>query len=419
MTDLKKDKKMIPNIRFKGFTDDWEQRKLKTIAVFNPKSNLPDQFEYVDLESVRGVNLTAHRTESLGKAPSRAQRLAQKNDIFYQTVRPYQKNNYLYELDDTDYVFSTGYAQLRPQVNSYFLFSILQRETFVQDVLNQCTGTGYPAISSKDLSEIEVDVPNDDQEQLEVGLILRRLDKTLTLHQCKLENLEKLKKLLLQKLFPKNGQCKPDIRFAGFTDDWEQRKFEELVSFIDGDRGKNYPGENDFLSNGNVLFLDTKNVRPTGFDFFHKKFISDKKDSLLRNGTLLVNDFVLTSRGTLGNVAFYSNNINTMFPKIRINSAMLIVRNRDTDYLSNTFLYTLLRGNLISKFLKVYHVGSAQPHITKKDLSKLNIELPSSLNEQNDVGILLQNLDKILTLHQRKLDELGLLKNFLLQNMFV
>ncbi|CAK1242881.1 Restriction endonuclease S subunit (HsdS) [Fructobacillus fructosus] len=161
----------------------WEQRKLKTIAVFNPKSNLPDQFEYVDLESVRGVNLTAHRTESLGKAPSRAQRLAQKNDIFYQTVRPYQKNNYLYELDDTDYVFSTGYAQLRPQVNSYFLFSILQRETFVQDVLNQCTGTGYPAISSKDLSEIEVDVPNDDQEQLEVGLILRRLDKTLTLHQ--------------------------------------------------------------------------------------------------------------------------------------------------------------------------------------------------------------------------------------------
>lgn len=191
----------VPELRFEGYTDDWEQRKLKTIAVFNPKSNLPDQFEYVDLESVKGVNLTAHRTESLGKAPSRAQRLAQKNDIFFQTVRPYQKNNYLYELDDTDYVFSTGYAQLRPQVNSYFLFSILQRKTFVQDVLNQCTGTGYPAISSKDLSEIEVDVPNDDQEQLEVGLIFRRLDKTLTLHQRKLDLLKEQKKGLLQKMF--------------------------------------------------------------------------------------------------------------------------------------------------------------------------------------------------------------------------
>lgn len=80
-----------PNIRFKGFTDDWEQRKLNEVAEFNPKSELPDEFEYVDLESVVGTEMISHRTETKDSAPSRAQRLAQPGDVFFQTVRPYQK----------------------------------------------------------------------------------------------------------------------------------------------------------------------------------------------------------------------------------------------------------------------------------------------------------------------------------------
>ena len=100
----------VPELRFAGFADDWEERKLKDIAQFNPKTVLPDEFEYVDLESVVGTEMVSHRTESKDQAPSRAQRLAQKGDVFYQTVRPYQMNNYLYDLPYDNYVFSTGYA---------------------------------------------------------------------------------------------------------------------------------------------------------------------------------------------------------------------------------------------------------------------------------------------------------------------
>src|SRR5574337_683073 len=140
----------IPELRFAGFADDWEERKLKDIAQFNPKTVLPDEFEYVDLESVVGTEMISHRTESKDQAPSRAQRLAQKGDVFYQTVRPYQMNNYLYDLPYDNYVFSTGYAQMRPNIDSYFLLNSVQNKQFVQHVLDRSTGTSYPAINSSD-----------------------------------------------------------------------------------------------------------------------------------------------------------------------------------------------------------------------------------------------------------------------------
>ena len=97
----------VDNISHKDIT--WEQRKLGKCAEFNPKSELPDTFEYVDLESVVGTDILSHRTESKSSAPSRAQRLAKKGDVFYQTVRPYQKNNCIFEKDDNNWVFSTGH----------------------------------------------------------------------------------------------------------------------------------------------------------------------------------------------------------------------------------------------------------------------------------------------------------------------
>ncbi len=166
-------------------TDAWEQRKLGKLADFNPRSNLPDEFKYVDLESVVGTELTGYRFENKLSAPSRAQRLAQKGDIFYQTVRPYQKNNYLFEFEDENFVFSTGYAQLRPLINGRFLFSKLQEDRFVQQVLDKCTGTSYPAINSSDLSEIKVYIPDNKQEQQKIGSFFTALDRLITTHQRK------------------------------------------------------------------------------------------------------------------------------------------------------------------------------------------------------------------------------------------
>ena len=191
----------VPEIRFKGFTDAWEQRKLGELALFNPKDELPQIFEYVDLESVVGTEMLSHRTEVKSSAPSRAQRLAHTGDLFYQTVRPYQKNNYLFEKPDNNYVFSTGYAQMRPYVDGYFLLSLVQSERFVKVVLDNCTGTSYPAINANDLAEIEVAAPSDESEAQKIGTIFRSIDNLITLHQRELEKLKNFKKACLEKMF--------------------------------------------------------------------------------------------------------------------------------------------------------------------------------------------------------------------------
>ena len=191
----------VPEIRFAGFTNAWEQRKLGELAIFNPKAELPEIFEYVDLESVVGTEMLSHRTESKRTAPSRAQRLAQTGDLFYQTVRPYQKNNYLFEKPDKNYVFSTGYAQMRPLVDGRFLLCLVQNEGFVKVVLDNCTGTSYPAINSNDLAQIEVYSPSDPREQKQIGDFFKDIDNLITLHQCKCDKLKEIKNSLLQKMF--------------------------------------------------------------------------------------------------------------------------------------------------------------------------------------------------------------------------
>ena len=146
---------------------------------------LTETFEYVDLESVVGTEMVSHRTETRETAPSRAQRLARTGDVFFQTVRPYQRNNYLFEKPDNNYVFSTGYAQMRPKIDAEFLMCFLQTDSFVKVVLDNCTGTSYPAINSNDLSNLEIVLPASDDEQRRIGSFISNLDNLITLHQLK------------------------------------------------------------------------------------------------------------------------------------------------------------------------------------------------------------------------------------------
>ncbi|MEB7790934.1 restriction endonuclease subunit S [Enterococcus sp. C81] len=209
----------------------------------------------------------------------------------------------------------------------------------------------------------------------------------------------------------------PRLRFRGFQDDWEHRKLDDSIKVMDGDRGANYPHDTDFFKDGDTLFLDTGNVTKNGFKFDSVKYITNEKDEQLRAGKLEKNDFVLTSRGTLGNVGFYDEVVYNLHPKIRINSAMLILRNTD-EQLSYSYLHTLLKGQLISDFMKKNQVGSAQPHITKSEFLKLNLNVPCNINEQNKIGNFFKSLDVTITLHQRKLEQLKELKKAYLQVMF-
>ena len=193
----------VPEIRLDGFEGEWKKLKLRDVVHTNPKSELPENFKYIDLESVVGTRIDKIREESKESAPSRAQRLAKKGDVFYQTVRPYQKNNYLFKLDEIDYVFSTGYAQLRPiykNCDSDFLLILLQNNRFLNKVLDRCTGTSYPAINVNDLIEILIAIPSYEEQQV-IGAYFSNLDNLINSHQEKISQLETLKKKLLQDMF--------------------------------------------------------------------------------------------------------------------------------------------------------------------------------------------------------------------------
>lgn len=179
---------------------DWEVKKLGEVCSLNPKSKLlPNSFIYIDLESVNKGVLQKENIIYKKDAPSRAQRLLQKNDILFQTVRPYQKNN-LFFYKDGDYVASTGYAQIRTKNNSKYLYQYLHTEEFVNKVLVRCTGTSYPAINSKDLAKVKVNLPSL-PEQKKIANYLSSLDDKIQQSQQQLEQVQQFKKGLLQQLF--------------------------------------------------------------------------------------------------------------------------------------------------------------------------------------------------------------------------
>lgn len=179
---------------------DWEEKRLGEVCEVNPKnSSLPNSFIYVDLESVSKGRLVLKNRMSIEDAPSRAQRILNVNDILFQTVRPYQMNNLYFEFTG-DFVASTGYAQLRTQENSMFLYQLLHTDKFVNDVLERCTGTSYPAINSKDLGRIKINIPSL-QEQQKIASYLSALDDKIEAVQVQIEKTQEFKKGLLQQLF--------------------------------------------------------------------------------------------------------------------------------------------------------------------------------------------------------------------------
>lgn len=381
--------KRAPKVRFKGFTDAWELRKLNEVAEFNPKSALPDTFEYVDLESVVGTDLISHRTESKATAPSRAQRLAQRGDVFYQTVRPYQKNNYLFDLPCNDYVFSTGYAQMRPNIDSRFLFSRIQEERFVKAVLDRCTGTSYPAINANDLYEIEIVVPTNKDEQVKIGSLFRNFDHLITLHQRKLDKMKELKKAFLNLIFSQK------LRFYGFTDSWELRKFESIAaraSSISADPTLPRVEYEDIISGIGLLNKDVKlkGISKPGIVFNQGDILYGKLRPYLHN-------WFLPSFSGLAVGDFW------------------VLQPKDAD---SSFLFRLIQGQQFDDVAN-QSIGTKMPRADWNLVSKTLFFVPTSIDEQALIGRYFRSIDNLITLHQEKINQLTKLKTTFLKNMFI
>ena len=404
---MSKEKRRVPKLRFPGFTEDWEQRKLSEVVAINPKTELPDEFKYVDLETVVGTNLLGFQVIKKENAPSRAQRLASYGDVFYQTVRPYQRNNYLFENVDKDMVFSTGYAQLRSKLDSYFLLTLVQNDNFVKVVLDNCTGTSYPAINGSELGKITVQIPPNEVEANQIGKIFRRIDKSITLHQRKLNNLKLKKKALLQKLFPKNGERYPELRFPGFTDAWEQRKLGDIATLS---KGNGY-SKSDLSASGNPIILYGRLY--TNYETTIRNvdtFVKLKDKSVISQGGEVI---VPASGETAEDISRASVVKNQ---GVIIGGDLNVIK--VNILLDPTFLALTISNGEQQKELSKRAQGKSVVHLHNSDLQEVNLIFPL-LNEQRKISTLFEKMDNIITLHQRKLDHLQLQKKALLQQMFV
>ena len=213
------------------------------------------------------------------------------------------------------------------------------------------------------------------------------------------DNLEAIEQALLSQILCKDGQA---IALG------------EIVEFIDGDRGKNYPTFDEFTPSGYCLFLNASNVTSTGFNFDSCAFITKEKDLVLRKGHLSPFDIVFTSRGTLGNVALYDNNI--PFENIRINSGMLILRSKAT--LFNQFvLYALLKSSAMKVSIEQFKSGSAQPQLPIKDLENITFVFKDDKELILQISEKIRKIESIISINKAEIHKLKGISRLLLQNL--
>ena len=400
-----KTKKKAPIIRIKGFDGDWEQRKLGELAVFNPKEELPDEFEYVDLESVVGTEMLFHRTENKATAPSRAQRLAHTGDLFYQTVRPYQKNNYLFEKPDKHYVFSTGYAQLRPFIDGYFLFFFVQNGQFVKVVLDNCTGTSYPAINSNDLAKIEVFSPTDENEHHQIGAYFRHLDHLITLHQREIDRIVCLRKAMVEKMFPQNGADVPAVRFSRYKEPWRLCQFSEIFTerHIIDTISDEYP-QLAFTIEEGVIRPEDKKTNKRDFliiDKATKKYLQTEYDDIIYNPANVI--YGAIHRNALGKGCV---------------SPIYKIFYTDQD---STFMECIVRHPNFIKEISRSMEGTVKKLRTLKPKAFLEMSayIAPTIEEQRQIGEYFRQMDRLIEIEKEELEKIKHIKSACLEKMFV
>lgn len=302
-------------------------------------------------------------------------------------------------------VASISSTEYQDWINQYINFN---RDT----IYKLGTGATFPNVSSSTLSNLLIPIPPKEQQQRIISLLsetFATIDKAKENAEKNLQNSRELFELYLQSVFSNPG------------DGWEVKKLgdKSLLEIVDGDRGNNYPKKSDFFDKGFCLFMNTKNVRPDGFNFETTMFINEKKDTELGKGKLKRNDVVMTTRGTIGNIGIYSYDVD--YDKIRINSGMLIFR-PNLKAIIPEYLFEILRSGIIKAQIKKHVSGAAQPQLPIKTLINFTFPVPKSLSEQQSIvaklNVLSAETKKLEAIYQQKLAALDELKKSVLQKAF-
>ena len=343
------------------YAHPWEQRKFGDMTIRESKTgesskNLPC-VEYEDVVCDNGV---LNKDLSLKDAIKKGI-LFDGSQVLYGKLRPYLHN---WLLPDFKGVAVGDWWVLRPKgVDKKFIYRLIQTQQF-DDVTNLSSGSKMPRADWKLVSNTEFAIPCSTEEQMKIGLYFEHLDNLITLHQRELDSLKKLKKSLLQKMFPKNGEKIPELRFPEFTGDWEQRKVLNEVNSIDTGKSKfeaKESGEFEILGSTGVI----------GYD-----------DSYDYEG-----DFLLTARVGANAGTLYRHS-----GKVKITDNTVFLQGNHID-----FIFYLL-----DKFdLKKMSFGSGQPLIKASEVKSLELQMPTSNEEKEKIAEYFLNLDNLITLHQR------------------
>ena len=414
-----------PKIRFKGYTDDWEQRKFgddNDLITGYPFES--EKFSEEGIKLVRGMNVKRGYLDF-------------SNDICMRWNSTDGLENYLLEADDIliqmdGALIGKSYAKIaeeqlpallvqrvtRARTRSKdactdFMYQTIQRD-FLRYIGMNKTETAVPHLSLNDIYNFKIMVPCLEEQQ-QIGAYFSNIDNLITLHQRKCEETKKLKKYMLQKMFPKNGQTVPEIRFAGFTDAWEQRKLGETCK-LNGRIGFRGYTERDIVTKeaGGVLTFSPTNIVNNKLTmeckntYITREKYDESPEIKIANGDIL---FVKTG-STLGKSALVTG----LKEDASINPQIVVMR---VEKDSETFMSNVLITHGIMKQVAAVKIGGAVPTMTETELKNLTYFAPVQKEEQKKIGDYFTNLDHFITLHQHKCEQLQSMKKFMLQNMFV
>ncbi len=292
-----------------------------------------------------------------------------KGDILLSNIRPYFKKIW-YATQEGGCSNDVLVVKAGKTVDSKFLYYVLSDNNFFNYSTVTAKGTKMPRGSQNAIMKYWV--PNLDlPTQKKIADILSSYDELIKANNERIELLEQTVQELYKEWFVR-------FRFPGYEnakfeegipEGWSYVRFGKAIDIIDGDRGVNYPKQEEFYPEGDCLFLNAGNVTTKGFDFSSCAYITKEKDAILRKGKVQHGDVLLTTRGTVGNVAFYNETMT--FSEMRINSGMVILRN--LGVVSPEYIYTSLRHEYLQKLMTMYASGSAQPQLLIKDMKRMKI----------------------------------------------
>lgn len=394
------EKKLVPKLRFPGFTEPWEQRTFSELFEYErPDAYIVQSDLYCDEYNV--PVLTANKAFILGYTNEEC--TYNKPSIIFDDFTLDRKYvDFPYMLKSSAIKILTA----KENHNLRFLFERLNSTRF--EVL------GHARHYISVVQNTSTLCPTLDEENC-ISTILTKVDTLITLHQRKLEHLKLKKKSLLQKLFPKEGEVYPELRFPGFTDPWEQRKFLDLLDAQNGIRRGPFGSalkKESFVKESDYVVYEQQNAI---YDNYKTRyFISKEKYTELIRFNIQPGDFIMSGAGTIGRISMAPGGI-----KKGVFNQALIRFKVDKDSVNPLYFLKFMQSDMMQKQLTQANPGSAMTNLVPMDeLKKWDIVIPS-LEEQNKISTFINQLDDVITLHQRKLEHLQLLKKALLQQLFV